>query len=188
VRRIVWRCISRLDYGKKYCTDSITVPEPAIQAAIVRALQKFNRENEATYLSLMRATIGEAIGLNGGSEEIDLLSRRIDALNKRMLTLVNDTVSSGGDMESCEEEFRGISEQIEQLNKRIDTIRASLANDHSYEERLEEIQQVITERASHEDEYDDSIVRQMIECIKVYKDGRLTIIFGGGYEVEETLL
>lgn len=90
----------------------------------------------------MRATIGEAIGLNGGSEEIDLLSRRIDALNKRMLTLVNDTVSSGGDMESCEEEFKGISEQIEQLNSRIDAIRAAHASDRSYEERLTEIQQI----------------------------------------------
>ena len=185
--RVVWRCISRLDYGKKYCTDSVTVPEEALQAAVVRALKQFNHENEATYLSLMKATIGEAIGLNGGTEEIDLLSRRIDALNKRMLALVHDTVSSGGDMESCEEEFKDISEQIEELNKRIDAIRAASVNDGSYEERLAEIQGIINERANHEDEYDDSIVRQMIECIKVYKGGRLTIIFGGGYEVEETL-
>lgn len=185
--RVVWRCISRLDYGKKYCTDSVTVPEPALQAAIVRALKKFNQENEATYIALMRATIGEAIGLNGGSEEIDLLTRRIDALNKRMLELVNDTVSSGGDMESCEDEFKEISEQIEQLNSRIDAIRAAYINDRSYEDRLSEIQQIIDERANHEDEYDDAIVRQMIECIKVYKGGPLTVIFGGGYEVEETL-
>ena len=48
-----------------------------------------------------------------------------------MLTLVNDTVSSGGDMESCEEEFKNISEQIEQLNSRIEAIRASFAKDVS---------------------------------------------------------
>ena len=35
--------------------------------------------------------------------------------------------------------------------------------------------------------YDDSIVRQMVECIKVYHDGRLQIILGGGYELEEYL-
>ena len=27
----------------------------------------------------------------------------------------------------------------------------------------------------------------MIECIKVHSDGRLTIIFGGGYEIKEVL-
>ncbi len=35
--------------------------------------------------------------------------------------------------------------------------------------------------------YDDTIVRQMVECIKVFKDKRILVIFGGGYEVEETL-
>lgn len=79
-RRIVRRCISRLDYGKQYCADSITVPEPALQAAIVRAVNRFSSENEATCLTLMKATIGDAIGLNGGSNEIDLLNRRIDAI------------------------------------------------------------------------------------------------------------
>ena len=33
-RRIVWRCINRLDYGKKYCPDSITVSETALQEAM----------------------------------------------------------------------------------------------------------------------------------------------------------
>ena len=32
-----------------------------------------------------------------------------------------------------------------------------------------------------------TIVHQMIECVKVYPDGRLDIIFGGGYFIEERL-
>ena len=40
---------------------------------------------------------------------------------------------------------------------------------------------------SDKDVYDDTIVRQMVECIKVYKDNRIVVIFGGGYEAEETL-
>lgn len=35
--------------------------------------------------------------------------------------------------------------------------------------------------------YDDAIVRQMIECVKVHEGGKLTIIFGGGYEIEEQI-
>jgi hypothetical protein len=33
--------------------------------------------------------------------------------------------------------------------------------------------------------YDDAIVRQMIERVKVRKGGKLTVIFGAGYEIEE---
>ena len=81
-------------------------------------------------------------------------------------------------MESNEDEFKDISEQIEQLNRRIAAIQDSLANDMSRQERLEQIQKVIEQREQNSDQYDDSIVRQMIECIKVHSDGKLTIIFG----------
>lgn len=185
--RVVWRCINRLENGKKYCPDSLTVQEKALHDAIVRALNQFNKENEATYMALMKATIGEAIGINGSSDEIDLLLRRIDALNKRMLTMVNETIQSGGDVESNEDSFKDISAQIEQLNKRIEAIRESQSQNGSYEQRLSEIQKTISQRQKNKYTYDDSIVRQMIECIKVYKDGKLEIIFGGGYEIEEHL-
>lgn len=186
-KKIVWRCISRLDYGTKHCKDSITVEEEALHGAVVRALNRFHTEDESTYLALMKATIGEAIGIDGGSEEIDLLTRRIDTLNKRMLDLVNETVAAGKDVESSEDEFKGISDQIEQLNRRIAAIQESIHKDGSRQARLEEIQSIIAERNANEAQYDDSIVRQMIECIKVHRNGRLTIIFGGGYEIEETL-
>ena len=186
-KKIVWRCISRLDYGTKHCKDSITVEEEALHGAVVRALNRFHAEDESTYLTLMKATIGEAIGINGGSEEIDLLTRRIDTLNKRMLDLVNETVAAGKDVESSEDEFKGISDQIEQLNRRIAAIQENVHKDGSRQARLEEIQSIIAKRSANETQYDDSIVRQMIECIKVHRNGRLTIIFGGGYEIEETL-
>ena len=186
-KKIVWRCISRLDYGTKHCKDSITVEEEALHGAVVRALNRFHTEDESTYLALMKATIGEAIGINGGSEEIDLLTRRIDALNKRMLELVNETVAAGKDVESSEDEFKSISDQIEQLNRRIAAIQESVRGDATRQARLEEIQSIIAKRNANETQYDDSIVRQMIECIKVHNDGKLTIIFGGGYEIEETL-
>ncbi len=37
-KRIVWRCVSRLDYGKKYCHNSPTLDEGPLQQAILAAL------------------------------------------------------------------------------------------------------------------------------------------------------
>ena len=34
-KRVVWRCINRLDYGKKYCKESATIDEKALQNAIM---------------------------------------------------------------------------------------------------------------------------------------------------------
>lgn len=185
-KRVVWRCVNRLENGKKYCQHSPTVYELALQDAIVRAINKFNDEDAVTYMTLMKATIREAIGANGGSDEIDLLERRIDALNNRMLRMVNDSVENGADLEDNEEEFKQISEQIEQLRRRIETIRNETDAEGS-QERLRLIQVAIDQRSANRYVYDDSIVRQMIECIKVYEDGKITVIFGGGHEIEEQI-
>ena len=187
VKRIVWRCISRLDYGKKYCKDSPTIFEDKLKEAIVRAVNKFNDQDNATYKALMRATIGEALGLNSDPEEVDMLERKIEALNNKMLALVNESVVSGEGIEAHESEFMSLSQEVELLKQRIAAIQESAATDSGEQERLEQIQTIIAERESNRTEYDDSIVRQMIECIKVYPGGKLEIIFGGGYLVEETV-
>ena len=186
-RKIVWRCTNRLDNGKTYCKHSITVSEKELHQAIVRAVNKFNKEDEATYMSLMKATIGEAIGLAVDSDEVDLLKRRIDALNKKMLDLVNESVRNGGDIETHEEEFKELSAEIDQLKKRIQALEESESSDIDRERRLSQLQNIIEYRKQHCDEYDDSIVRQMIECIKIYSNGELQIIFGGGHSYNTSL-
>ena len=185
--RVVWRCVNRLDYGTKYCKESPTVDEPALQEAIVRALNRFQQEDSYTYMTLMKATIGEAIGIGGGNDEIELLERRIEALNKHMLSMVNMSIQNGMDLESNEEEFKQISEEIAQLKERIAAIQEKQSTDISYDARLEMIQNVIDERNTNPYTYDDTVVRQMIECIKVFPDKRLEIYFGGGVMLEEQL-
>lgn len=184
---LINRIISRLDYGKKYCSDSPTIMEDKLQEAIVRAVNKFNKQDNATYKALMRATISEALGLNGDPEEVDMLERKVEALNNKMLALVNESVSSGDGIEAHESEFMTLSQETELLKQRIAAIQESTAKDNGEQSRLEQIQAIISERESKCMEYDDSIVRQMVECIKVYPGGKLEIIFGGGYLVEESV-
>lgn len=186
-KQIVWRCVSRLDHGKKYCKDSITVKEEELQEAIVRAIRKFNEEDDRTYIALMKATIGDALGITGNSEEVEFLERRIEALNKRMVQIVSASVQAGESVEHHEDEFRSIADEIDQLKRRIEAAQEACKGSAAEQERLKEIQATIDSRAASVNEYDDTIVRQMIECIRVYHDGRLEIIFGGGYEIEEHL-
>lgn len=120
-------------------------------------------------------------------EEVDMLERKVEALNNKMLALVNESVSSGDGIEAHESEFMTLSQETELLKQRIAAIQESTAKDNGEQSRLEQIQAIISERESKCMEYDDSIVRQMVECIKVYPGGKLEIIFGGGYLVEESV-
>ena len=108
-KKIVWRCSNRLEHGTKYCHESPTIDEKELKEAVVQAVNKFSNEDEITYLTLMKATIGEAVGLNTNAEDINLLRNKIDALNNKMMDLINDSVKNGIDIEVHEEEFRDIA-------------------------------------------------------------------------------
>lgn len=161
--------------------------EEELHAAIVRAINKFNSQDRSTYLELMKATIGEAIGIQPGSEEIDELKRRIEALNKSMMALVQQAVRNNEDMEDHESEFKEMSDSILLFRKRISELEKIQAQDETVADRMTQIQAIIDDREAHQNVYDDSIVRQMVECIKVFPDGRLEVYFGGGYCVDERI-
>lgn len=186
-KQIVWRCINRLQHGKKYCSKSPTVKEDVLHSAIVRAINRFNQENETTYRLLMKASLSDALGIGGSNEEMELLTRRIDTLNAKMMKLINDAVSEGRSIDDNEGEFKEISDEIAQLNSRVSAIKELIANDESVKDRLESINAKVKELKDGITEYDDTIVRQMIECIKVYGDKRIEVIFGGGTSIIEEL-
>lgn len=186
-RKVVWRCTNRLDFGPKYCKNSPTVDEDKLKNAVVRAINKFNENDSTTYLMLMKATIADAIGLAGNSEEIDILERKIDALNKVMMDIINKSVAEGSSVEDHEDEFKDIHDQIEMLEHRIGALREATNTKEEREEKEKLLQKTIEDRAAHSQEYDDTIVSQMIECIKIYHDGRIEVIFGGGISIVEEL-
>ena len=187
-KKIVWRCVNRLDYGTKYCKNSPTIEDGDIKSAIVRAINRFNEEDANTYLTLMKATLCDVLGLNGAKEEEDLLLRRVEALNKKMLEIVNESVENGEDIESREDEFRNISEEIARLNERINAIQKAAGQDVNAKGRMDFIEKQLAKMKGRIQEYDDfaeTVVRQMVECVKVFNGGKVEVVFGGGYAVEE---
>ena len=44
-RKVVWRCINRLDYGKKYCHHSPSIEESLLQDAVMRAIMQTAKQN-----------------------------------------------------------------------------------------------------------------------------------------------
>ena len=78
------------------------------------------------------------------------------------------------------------SREIEQLTSRIEAIKkAAQTNVSDNESRLQEIIKKVETWEEAPVAYDDAIVRQLIECVRVYKDGKLDVVFGGGITITE---
>ena len=99
-KKIVWRCISRLDFGKKYCHNSPSIEESLLHRAIMRAIMDTALKN-SDVLKMLKLHIG--MGFEENSTEDNALSiqvriAEIDAEFKAMLSGVSsDTVDAFDD-------------------------------------------------------------------------------------------
>ena len=181
----VWRCCNRLDHGKQFCKESPTIKESDLHEAIVRAMSKFTGDDYDSFHAIMLGSIADAIGMNEDSDEADLLVRRLNMLNQEMMALVDMTLKAELSVEENEQKFKEISDEIAQLTERLEAVRQAGKTDDQRLEQAAELERAIESLRNCGCEYNDNAVRQMIECIKVYPDGKLDIIFNGGYTIVE---
>ena len=183
-KEIKWRCINRIQYGKKKCHSSPTVDEQALHRAIVAAINEFCMVKDDV-AKVLRESITEVLdpNLNGcvqaAQQRIDELAHNIDELIK--LATVPETASTAMvDIEKFSEEMKTLREFIEtEKAKQMTAQRGSVELD------------AILERLENEDftmtEYDDVAVRQLIEKVTVESKNTITVTFKGGFEVRKEL-
>ncbi len=183
-KEIKWRCINRIQYGKKKCHDSPTVDEQALHRAIVSTINKFCEVRDDV-AKVLRESITEVLDPNqngsvrAAQQRIDELARNMDELIK--LAALPETVATAmTDIERFSEEMKTLREFIEtEKAKQMTAQRGSAELD------------AILERLENEDftmiEYDDVAVRQLIEKITVESKDTITVTFKGGFEIRKDL-
>lgn len=185
-KKIVWRCISRLDYGKKYCHTSPSIEESKLQQAIMRAIMTVASQNSEIWDTLK---LHISSGLNANSNEdnsLDIKVRiaEIDSEFTKMLSAVStDTVDMF-------DEAMAISLMFEknQLQKQLDEYLVQNKERESAQSRVDDIFSVLKEIRNQPLEYDDKLVRKLLECVVVENKERVKVVFKGGAEVEEELM
>ena len=184
-KKVVWRCISRLDYGKKHCHNSPSVEESILQEAIMNAIMRTAKQN-ADVLRTLKLHIGmglAATDVEDNSLDIQIRIAEIDAEFKAMLQAVETDT-----MDAFDEEKAGrLMNEKAELQKQLDRISETKQKRENTKSRLEEIFMILEGLNNHPMTYDDKIVRQIIECVVVESKERIKVVFVGGTEVTEPL-
>lgn len=183
-KEIKWRCVSRIQYGKKKCHSSPTVDEQAFHRAIVSAINEFCEVKDDVAKAL-RESIIEALDQNqngsvhAAQQRIDELARNMDELIK--LATVPETA------ENAMSDIAKFSEEMKMLREFIETEKAKQAETQRGSDEVN----TILERLGQEDftliEYDDVAARQLIEKITVASKDAITVRFKGGFEIRKDL-
>ena len=184
-KRKVWRCLNRLENGTKYCKESPTLDEPMLQRTILQAVNDFYDCGDALSDILLHST--ESVLQGQSDDEMQAIKRRLSEIDKARTEFISLIASGTLGEDALDAEFRNLYEEEQQLNERLTALQSKSQADSTAQHQLEAAAQEIRQADFQLTDYDNILVRRLIECIRVQDKEHVRIIFKGGTEITADL-
>ena len=168
-KSIVWRCVSRLEEKGSDCS-SRTISEATLQDAVVKAINEV-LESKNTFLTVLQENIAAVLN-EDNDQTIQEIESRLNELQQELLQLVNTKA-----------DYQKVADEIYHLRELKQNILAENAEREGKRERIEEMMKFIHDQSVELQEYDEQLVRRLIEKITIY-DEKLTIEFKSSVEID----
>ena len=180
-KQVVWRCISRLEHGRKYCPDSPTIKEENLHRGIIRAINNYYSCSD-DIKRILKANIGSVLECQG-QEEILATEKRLKEIDQARTDLVGLIASVGCDEDTLDGEFAKLYAEERDLNERLKMLKSQNQTSAETQQKLDKVTEMIEHEKFELETFDNVLVRKLIECIKVLSKNEILVIFKGGYEV-----
>ncbi len=186
-KNAVWRCEDRLKNGKQSkCQTSPTIQENDLHRAIMTAINKVVEDSDGM-ISILRENVIRVIGNYTPTETTAKYDEQIAELQKQMLTLIEANAKQGSISEEFDEAYKHLSEEIENLKQaKVEDIRKHNKAEQ-FESRLGEVDKLVGTINPEVVEFDEELVKRLIQGIKVHRNMKLTIQFHSGIVVEQKI-
>lgn len=185
-RKIVWRCVSRLDYGKKYCHDSPTLEEEALQRSILAAINSRMSDKGKLIQDITESMELEKTRIPGESISVGDIQRRLDELDEQTKKLVSKAAEDG-DMASYAPKLKAILDEVSALKEKQTYIAQQQQSNAQLMWQIRNTAEVL-EQAPEQIEWSESTIRQLVDTVKVISKDKIEIYLRGGTVIEQNMI
>lgn len=185
-KQAVWRCGNRFDYGTRYCKEAATLDEDSLHAAIVEAIvatRKSRHEMIPYFMAHVERTLREE---KRDFLDVAEMESRIEELKAATMELVAESTDSGTVSDNVDH-LKAMSDEIKALHERLKQYREACAAEKSVDLKIAKMTHTLEAEPEEIIEYNDSLVRQLIDTIKVIGTDKLLVIFKNGLEYEQSM-
>lgn len=180
-RQIVWRCIKRLEHGKKYCSDSPTMHEDKLHRAIIRAVNQYFGCREDIE-KILKANIGSVLECQG-HEKILKLEGRLKELDESRQDFISLIAGGGCDEDKLDSEFEKIFLEEHEIKEQLSTLKENVQVSADTKQKLDSAMEILEHENLALESFDNVIIRKLIECIRVLSKTEILVVFKGGVEI-----
>ncbi|KJR46051.1 Site-specific recombinase [Desulfosporosinus sp. I2] len=185
-KRIVWRCYNRQEYGKKYCKHSPTIDEPLLQDATMKAINLLIDDKEG-FMDTLTSNLQMIMGKHAKVMDIPAMDKRLDELKTEMLALVEKNAKSRFNNVDFDEAYEKIAAERKQILRERNEYTEQQAYHDTYRHRVNEMKKFLGDVNCAMTEFDNDLVRRLIQSVKVLSKEKIIITFKSGLEMEQAV-
>ena len=185
-KRAVWRCTSRLDYGKKYCLNSPTLDEEPLQQAILNAINSVMSDHSALAEQLRDTMEQELAPIPGESMSLGDIDRAIADLGRQFTALLSEAADAD-DADSYTAQFQSISTAMAEFKRRKAIIQQLRQEQDQTDCRMQRVTMALKSTSNRLTEWDDGTIYQMLEKVTVLSRERIRVTLRDGLEIEQAV-
>lgn len=185
-RKIVWRCVSRLDYGKKYCHNSPTLEEEALQRSILAAINSRMSDKGKLIQDITESMELEKARISGESISLGDIQRRLEELDEQTKKLVSKAAEDG-DMASYAPKLKAILDEVSALKEKQTYIAQQQRSNAQAMWQIRNAAEAL-EQAPEQIEWSESTIRQLVDTVKVLSKDKIEIYLRGGTVIEQNMI
>lgn len=184
-KKIVWRCISRLEHGKTVCKDSPTLVESDIHATVIAAMNEMF--SLKTVKELLTDSIAASISRPGEEMSIPAIEGMLNELRAHQLNILQLAAGAGAESTLYDEEMHRVSMEISSLIAKRTELEKSQQRSADADRRMEQVTAEVDSVSTGISTFDDLSVRQLVSFIKVIGKDKLLVCFKDGTELEQII-
>lgn len=186
-KRIVWRCVSRVDYGNTYCHDSPTLDEEPLHRAILAAINGAVRDKDTIIYNLKNAMEKELAPVAGQQLSLSEIDNMLEQLNAEFSKVLVEA-SECGNQAAYSDRFRDIMRKQTALKSQRDEIQRMLAESGKAAAHIEQCRQAAETTPSAITEWDEALIRQVVESVTVETGSEIIVALKSGASIHQELL
>ena len=184
-KKIVWRCINRLENGKKFCKDAPTLEENRIHTAVVSAMNEMF--SQKSLKAILQDSIRTALLPENGETSLAAIDSRLSQLREQQYRLLQLAAAVGADSTQYDEELKKVSMEFSALVAKRSELEKNKQNTEQADERAEQLAAELEAVDTGITTFDEVTVRQLISAITVLSEEKLLIRFKDGTEIEQII-
>ena len=186
-KRIVWRCVSRVDYGSKYCHDSPTLDEEPLHRAILAAINSAVKNKDNIVYNLKAAMEKELAPVAGQQLSLSEIDNQLERLNTEFSKVLAEA-SESGDQAAYSDRFRDIMQKQTALKAQRDEIQRMLAESGKAAAHIEQCRQAAETTPATITEWDEALIRQVVESVTVETCNEVIVALKSGASIHQELM